>query len=119
MVLNTLEGIDTPGFFIINCLFIFSELGFWRVGSRKFFAIPETEYRKDETPPSAKKKRKSCTSTLQSDSAFIEEAVESLVEEVREVKEETGKIRELAFRHEFSLSFIQCLKKHLDAQFAM
>ena len=111
MVLNTLEGIDTPGFFIINCLFIFSELGFWRVGSRKFFAIPETEYRKDETPPSAKKKRKSCTSTLQSDSAFIEEAVESLVEEVREVKEEIGKIRELAFRHKFSLSFIQSLEE--------
>ena len=110
-MLDTLEGIDKPGGFIDCSLFIFSELGFWRVGSRKFFAIPETEYRKDETPPSAKKKRKSCTSTLQSDSAFIEEAVESLEEEVREVKENIGKIRELAFRHKFSLSFIQLFEE--------
>ena len=101
---------DALGFFT-NFLFIFSELGFWRVGSRRFFAIPETEYRKDKTPPSVKKKRKRCSSTLQSDSAFIEEAVESLVEEVREVKEEIGKIRELAFRHRFSLSFIQSFEE--------
>ena len=101
---------DTLGFFT-NFLFIFSELGFWRVGSHKFFAIPKTEYGKDETPPSVKKKRKSCSSTLQSDSAFIEEAVETLVEEVREVKEEIGKIRELAFRHKFSLSFIQSFEE--------
>ena len=78
---------DTPGFFIYHSLFIFSELGFWRVGSRKFFAISEIQYRKDETPPSARKKRKSCSSALQSGNALIEEAVESLVEEVREVKE--------------------------------
>ena len=37
--------------------------------------------------------------------------MESLVEEVREVKEEIGKIRELAFRHKFSLSFIQSLEE--------
>ena len=101
---------DTLGFFT-NFLFIFSELGFWRVGSRKFFVIPETEYRKDEAPHSVKKKRKSCSFTLQSDSAFIEQAVESLVEEVREVKEEIGKICELAFRHKFSLSFIQSFEE--------
>ena len=92
-------------------LFIFSELGFWRVVWRKLFAIPETECRKEETLPSAKKKKKSCSSTLQSNSAFIEEAVECLVEEVRKVKEEIEKIRELAFRHTFSLSFIQSFEK--------
>ena len=58
-----------------------------------------------------KKKRKSCSSTLQSDCAFIEEAVESLVEEVREVKEEIGKTRKLAFRHKFSVSFIQSFEE--------
>ena len=111
MMLDTLEGIDKPGSFINCSLFIFLELGFWRVGSRKFFAIPKTEYRKDETSPSAKTKRKSYTSTLQSDSAFIEEAVKSLVEEVREDKENIGKVRELAFRRKFSLSFIQSFEE--------
>ena len=38
---------------------------------------------------------------------FTQEAIEYLVEKVREVKKEIGKIRELAFRHKFSLSFIQ------------
>ena len=37
--------------------------------------------------------------------------MECLVEEVRKVKEEIGKIRELAFRHKFSLSFIQSFEK--------
>ena len=99
------------GVFTNYFLFFFSELGFWRVGWRKLFAIPGTEYRKEDTLPSTKKKRKSCSSTLQSNSAFIEEAVECLVEEVRKVKEEIGKICELAFRHKFSLSFIQSFGK--------
>ena len=110
MALGSPEGIHRSFLFIILCSF-FLDLGFWRVDSRKFFAIPEIEYRKDETPPSAKKKRKSCSSALQPDSALIEEAVESLVEEVREVKEEIWKIRELAFRHKFSLSFIQSFEE--------
>ena len=33
------------------------------------------------------------------------------MEEVREVKEEIGKIRELAFRPKFSLSFVQSFEK--------
>ena len=33
------------------------------------------------------------------------------MEEIREVKEEIGKIRELAFRHKFSLSFIQSFEE--------
>ena len=109
MVLDSPEGIHC-GLLLIFCLF-FQSLGFGELVRASFFAIPKTEYGKDETPPSVKKKRKSCSSTLQSDSAFIEEAVESLVEEVREVKEEIGKIRELAFRHKFSLSFIQSFEE--------
>ena len=50
---------------------------------------------------------------------FIEEAVQSLVEEVREVKEEIAKIRKLAFRRKFFYHLFNHLKKHFDAQFAM
>ena len=107
-------ALDSPKWihrFIYQSLFIFSELGFWIVASRNFFAIPEIEYRKDETPPSAKKKTKSFSSTPQSDNQFIDEAVEFKVEKVRKVREEVGKIGEVTFRHKFSLSFIQSFEE--------
>ena len=86
MALNSPEGIHWLFLFIIICLF-------WRIGSRKSFVIPKIESRKEEAPFLARKVRKSCSSTLQSD--------KSLTEEVREVKEEIGKIRKLAFNTSF------------------
>ena len=115
MVLDSSEMIHW-GFSLIGfCLFCQS-LGFWRVVSRKFFAIPETEYGK-ETPPSAKKKRKSCSSAIQSDSAFMQEAVESLVE--GKSRRRSGKVVNLLFDISFLYHLFHRLTKHFDAQFVM
>ena len=91
MALNSPEGIHWLFLFII--IYLFWRIGFWRIGSRKSFVIPKIESRKEEAPFLARKERKSCSSTLQSD--------KSLTEEVREVKEEIGKIRKLAFNTSF------------------
>ena len=109
MVLDSPERIHWRFLFINFCLFFQSlGLGSWFT---QVFCHSRNWIQKDETPPSSKRKRKSCSSTLQPDSAFIKEAVESFVEEVREVKEEIGKICELAFRRKFSLSFIRSFEE--------
>jgi len=80
------------------------------VGSRKFFAVPRAELekpQKEEEPPRAKRKRISNVN----DDIGLEDNIQNLVEEVQEIKNEISKFRELAFRHKFSLSFIQAYEE--------
>ena len=76
---------------------------FWKVGSRKLYAVKaeEIDRLKNRNKTGTKRKR-----TNQD----CETALENLVDEVREVKDEIGKFQELAFRQKFSLSFIASLE---------
>jgi len=67
----------------------------------------ERRQREEEPQPKAKRKR----STDPDSNAGLEDNIQNLVEEVQEVKHEIAKFRELAFRHKFSLSFINAFEE--------
>ena len=107
---------DTLGFFTNCFLFIFSELRFLESWFTQVFCHCRNWKQKRNTSLS-KKKRKSCSSAIQADSAFIEEAVDSLVEE--KSRRRLGKFVNWLFGISFLYHLFNRLKKHFDAQFVM
>ena len=99
---------DTLGFFTNCFLFIFSELRFLESWFTQVFCHCRNWKQKRNTSLSKKEKEKLqfCNTGWQ----CVHRRSRGLFGG-RKVKEEIGKIRELAFRHKFSLSFIQSFEK--------
>ena len=99
---------DTLGFFTNCFLFIFSELGFLECWFTQVFCHCRNWIQKRNTSLSKKEKEKLqfCNIGWQ----CVHRRSRGIFGG-RKVKEEIGKIRELAFRHKFSLSFIQSFEK--------
>lgn len=91
-------------------LSLITGIPFWRVGSRRYYAVPKSELdkcRNTEDAPVTKKRRRGSFSP----ESQMEESIETLVEEVHGISEEIQKFRRLAFRHRFSLSFISAFEE--------
>jgi len=85
-------------------------VGFWKVGSRKLFAITKQDFerREDEEMPAKRSKKKR---SLTSDNALSTvEAIENMSDELTAVQTELARFRKLAFRHRFSISFIRAFE---------
>jgi len=84
------------------------------VGSRKIYAIPSSEFEnQSNSSPIPKRRRFSNTNTSKSkhfEAPALETAVENLITEVSDVRNEISKYRQLAFKHKFSLSFISAIE---------
>ena len=85
------------------CLFHLGSV-FWRVGSRKVFAVESQQVVSRKEPgPSISKKQK--TSKCDHEGMCDIE----VKEELQEIKEELKKYRKLDFKHQFSLSFLSVI----------
>lgn len=84
-------------------------LSFWKVGSRKIYAVPRSSLTDNEImPPKSKRRRPRSES---SESHHVAETLESLTKEVQEVKEELIKFNKLCFKHKFSACYLRCLNE--------
>ena len=109
-------------YFIIN----FSQgIAFWKIGSRKVFAVPnrlvekhreqiridgEEEQEIEITLPPIKRRR----TVFPTDSRGIQTQLEKLSEDIQKVKSEIKNFHDLAFRHKFSVS---CLFTRIGGNF--
>lgn len=79
---------------------------FWRGGSRNVFAVESQQVASRKVPgPSISKKQKT--------SKYDQEGMRDIEvkEELQEIKEELKKYRKLAFKHQFSLSFLSVIEE--------
>jgi hypothetical protein len=89
---------------------------FWKVGSRKIYAVNENDvelHRQgfEENFSSSSPLPKRRKTSLPANGKHYEEVMENVVTELSEVKEQLEEYKKLAFRHKFSLSFLQALEQ--------